>query len=411
MKIWSYPGIYPFPENGDLTTGIFIHKQNIALKNLGVEVNVLQTRDWYPIWPFFNFFSDWKKGQLENRPKHRVLDGINIYHPTVFSPKPSRIFRKPHGELVIDSIVNFLKKRGVQKGRDFILAQWLIPDGYIATIVAKRLGIQVAVEMQGDDIQVWPFNSTVHMEQAIWTLENADLLFGCSDFLGNEAKKLFGKPLDVHTIYTGIDVNKFKPANSVEERNMLRKKIGIQENEIAILNVGSSIARKGWNELFQSVSELNRSFTNIKILAASGGLKEFELSDIAKKFGIEENLIDLGIIPNHQLPSLYQSCDIFCLPSYWEGLANVLCEALSSGCAVVTTAVSGHTEVVVSGVNGELVPPKNVLELTEALRRVIYSSKLRESYGIEARKIAVEKIRSHEDNAQKIITHFKNISQ
>ena len=213
LRIWSFPGIYPFPENGDYSSGIFIHKQNLALTNLGYEVNVILPRDWFPMWPFRLLFSDWKRSYIDRKPETRILDGIKIYHPSVFSPKPSRIFNKPHREYVIDAVCNFLTAQGVRKGKDVILAQWLIPDGYIAVKIAQRLGIQVAVEMQGDDIQVWPFNSDTHKEHALWTLENADLMFGCSDFLGKEAQKLYQKPLTVHTIYTGIDTDKFKPAS------------------------------------------------------------------------------------------------------------------------------------------------------------------------------------------------------
>ncbi len=409
MRIWSYPGIYPFPEKGDHTTGIFIHKQNLALKALGADVSVIQTRDWYPIWPFYNLLADWKRNQKKVRPAKRELDGIKIFHPLVIAPKPSRLFNKPHGELVVDAICSFLEKQGVKKGQDFILAQWLIPDGYHAVLAAQRLGIQVAVEMQGDDIQVWPHHSPTHLTQAKWVLENADLMLGCSDFLGNEAKKLYIKPLTVHTIYTGIDPEKFKPLNDERERAILRKSLGLNDNDIAILNVGSAIARKGWNELFESVSSLKENFPNVKILAASGGLSEFKLSELAQKYNVEANLIDLGSVPNNRLPSLYQACDIFCLPSYWEGLANVLCEALASGCAVVTTAVSGHPEVVFPGENGELVTPKNVTELTSALRKVIESPALKQKYQHNARKTALDKIQSHEANAQKIIDLFNQL--
>lgn len=409
MRIWSLPGIYPFPEKGDYSSGIFIHKQNLALAKLGIEVNVIQTRDWYPVWPFRLMFADWQRNYADKKPKERLLDGIKVFHPVVFTPKPSRIFNRPHREFQIDAICNFLKKQGVKPGKDVILAQWLIPDGFMGVIIAKRLGIHVAVEMQGDDIQVWPHDSPAHLRDSLWTLENADLMLGCSDFLCNEAKKLYQKPLEAHTIYTGIDTDKFKPLSSSQERESLRADLGVAPDQIAILNVGSSIARKGWNELFQAVATLKVSFPNIKIVAASGGLKEFTLPELAKKYHVEDNLIDLGNIPNHQLPALYQAADIFCLPSYWEGLANVLCEAMSSGCAIVTTAVSGHPEVVFPGINGELVEPKNVEQLTEALRKLVNSKELRASYGAEARKTAISKIKSHDENAIKLFSLLKEI--
>jgi len=409
IRVWSIPGIYPYPEKKDYTSGIFIHKQNLALKELGADVNVIQPRSWFPVWPFYHLFNDWKRNKENARPSKRIIDQINVYHPWVVSPKPSRLFKKPYNQLVVDSIVKFLTKQGVRKGKDVIMAQWLIPDGYFAVQAAKRLGIGCAVEMQGDDIQIWPFQSDIHKAHALYVLENANLMLGCSDFLCNEGKKLFNKSIDIHTIYTGIDLTKFKPVSSTEERTVLRKKYGINKDDIAILNVGSAIARKGWFELFAAVSFLVKDNPSIKIIAASGGLKEFDLDEKAKEFGIENNLVNLGSIPNNELNGLYQACDIFCLPSHWEGLANVLCEAMSSGCAVITTAVSGHPEVVTSGVNGELVPPKRADLLKEVLEKVISSEELRKKYGINARKIAEEKIRSHEANAKKLLDLLSKI--
>jgi teichuronic acid biosynthesis glycosyltransferase TuaC len=240
-------------------------------------------------------------------------------------------------------------------------------------------------------------------------LENADLVSGCSDFLGKEAKKLYKNPIDIHTIYTGIDIHKFKPLDDAPSKNRLRKQYNIAENDLVVLNVGSAIQRKGWLELFESVAKLKLKYPNIKILAASGGLQDFKLSDKAKEFGVADHLIDLGQVKNENLLALYQLCDIFVLPSYWEGLANVLCEAMSCGCAVVTSAVAGHPEVVQSGVNGLLIEPKSVDSLTSALDQMMASADLRKSFGSEARKTAETKIMSHEENAQRLMKLFEAI--
>lgn len=409
MKIWSYPGIYPYPEGNDLTTGIFIHKQNLAIKQLGYDIEVVQPWDEAPIWPFYKLFKDWGSYHERQRPDVRFLEGIKVHHPKVFVPKPSRVFKKPHHHYLLNTLESFLRSRGLKKGKDIIHAQWLIPDGHIAVQLGKRLGIPVSVEMQGDDIVVWPHNSETHLKHALWTLQNADLVSGCSDFLCNEAKKLYKNPINTHTIYTGIDVHKFKPLEDSQLKSRLRQQYNIAENDIVVLNVGSPIQRKGWLELFESVANLKLKYPNIKILAASGGLQDFKLIDKAKEFGVADRLIDLGQVKNENLLALYQLCDIFALPSYWEGLANVLCEAMSCGCAVVTSAVAGHPEVVQNGINGLLIEPRSVSSLTSALDQMMASSELRERFGREARKTAETKIMSHEANAQRLIKLFETI--
>ncbi|MFQ3574916.1 MAG: glycosyltransferase family 4 protein [Cytophagales bacterium] len=408
MRIWSYPGIYPFPEGNDHTTGIFIHKQNLALKKIGADIVVVQPWNWAPAWPLSKLFAEWGEMRRNPRPKKRILDGLEVFHPQVFTPRPSRFFGKPYDFYLLNTLERFFNEMGFNPKKDVIHAQWLIPDGHFATLLAKRLGAKCSVEMQGDDIQIWPHNSKQHLDNALWTLENSDLVLGCSDFLCNEAQKLFNKRLETHTIYTGIDLEKFKPC-AESDKSEIRKKLGLKDEDFLILNVGSSIARKGWLELFQAVGMLKQKHPNLKILAASGGLSEFKLYEKAREFGILENLIDLGQVPNQELSKLYHACDIFCLPSYWEGLANVLCEAMASGCAVVTTAVSGHPEVVVSGYSGELVQAKSVESLTSALEKLIENPMLRNELGKNARKMAETKIMSHEDNAKKLLSLFEKL--
>lgn len=85
---------------------------------------------------------------------------------------------------------------------------------------------------------------------------------------------------------------------------------------------------------------------------------------------------------------------IVCLPSYREGLPKVLLEALASGRPVVTTNVTGCREVVADGVNGLLVPARDVASLMLALRRLIDDPALRMCFGRAGRERAVSEFSS-----------------
>ncbi|MFN8437135.1 MAG: glycosyltransferase family 4 protein [Cytophagales bacterium] len=409
MKIWSFPGIYPYPEGNDLTTGIFNHKQSVALKNIGVNVEVVQPWNVAPIWPINQLFPDWKKYASNTRPDVRTLDGIKINHPKIFTPKPSRVFKKPYEYYLLNKLEQFFKAKGVNPEKDLIHAQWLIPDGRIAVLLAKRLNLKCVVELNGDDVIVWPHKSEIHKNHALFVLENADYIIGCSQYLCDQAEILFGKKLFSKAIYKGVNTSHFIPFQESTELIKVRAKYNLHTNDFVILNVGSPIQRKGWLELFQAVSMLKVDFPQIKILAASGGIQDFKLIDKAREYGVEDNLVDLGQVKNENLLELYQLCDVFALPSYWEGLANVLCEAMSCGCAVVTTAVAGHPEVIENGVNGFLIAPKDVNALKKSLQNLIENPKLKQDFGQNARQTALNKIQSHEANAQKLQKLFQGV--
>ena len=80
------------------------------------------------------------------------------------------------------------------------------------------------------------------------------------------------------------------------------------------------------------------------------------------------------------MPAVYASATIVCLPSYREGLPRVLLEAAACTRAVVTTDAPGCRECVQPGVNGWLVPVRDAVVLTNALREALSDAALRQTY-------------------------------
>ena len=71
------------------------------------------------------------------------------------------------------------------------------------------------------------------------------------------------------------------------------------------------------------------------------------------------------------VPALLAGCDVFCLPSFAEGLPLVVLEAMAQERPVVATAVGGTPEAVVNGETGLLVPPGDVGALAAALAALL----------------------------------------
>lgn len=89
------------------------------------------------------------------------------------------------------------------------------------------------------------------------------------------------------------------------------------------------------------------------------------------------------------MPSLYSSASIVCLPSYREGMPKVLLEAAAAGCAIVTTDIAGCREAIRPGISGDLVPPRDASALAEALQSLINDPDRREHYGRAGRDLAI----------------------
>lgn len=90
---------------------------------------------------------------------------------------------------------------------------------------------------------------------------------------------------------------------------------------------------------------------------------------------------------------------VFVLPSYREGVPRSTQEAMAMGRPVITTDAPGCRETVVDGVNGFLVPPRDVDALVAAMRRFIEEPHLIERMGRESRRLAEERFDVRQSNA------------
>ena len=95
-----------------------------------------------------------------------------------------------------------------------------------------------------------------------------------------------------------------------------------------------------------------------------------------------------GWVPRESIVHRYHGADVFVLPSFGEGMPNVVLEAMSCGLPVVATAVAGSAELVRDGVNGLLVPPADVPALSQALARLVGDASMRKSMGKQSRLLA-----------------------
>ncbi len=150
--------------------------------------------------------------------------------------------------------------------------------------------------------------------------------------------------------------------------------------------------QKGFDTLIRSYSKIRTSW---KLYIAGEGNERKHLEEMIKKYSLEDRVILLGRIEN--IFDWYKMASIFVLSSRKEGFGNVLIEAMSMGCAVVSfDCPYGPGEIIEDGVNGILVEDQNEEKLREALERLIDDAELRHRLGEEAKKArenySIEKI-------------------
>ena len=166
-------------------------------------------------------------------------------------------------------------------------------------------------------------------------LNNADFVFSVSNTVTNQFKQLIKKKSHFKKYYSWVDINRFKPMNKKDARNIA----GI-EDYFTILFVGRLISIKGVALLIDIAKELKYAQF---VFIGTGPLDNF----LIKSSEIISNVNFLGKIHNMDMPVYYNSADILCFPSlYEEGLGRVSMEAVACGIPVVASNLGGISETV-----------------------------------------------------------------
>jgi glycosyltransferase involved in cell wall biosynthesis len=104
-------------------------------------------------------------------------------------------------------------------------------------------------------------------------------------------------------------------------------------------------------------------------LVAGEGPERGRLERRAAELGLDTRVLFLG--HRQDIPDLLAACDVFVLPSLFEGLALSILEAMAAGKPVIATAIEGTSEVIRDGENGLLIPPTDPTALASAVRQIL----------------------------------------
>jgi len=150
-----------------------------------------------------------------------------------------------------------------------------------------------------------------------------------------------------------------------------------------ILFSGTWIARKGIHQIVEAFVALAARHPSIQlgILGAGVSLARV-LSDFPES--LHPRIIVFPALSHADCAEVLLDCDIFILPSLFEGTPLSLIEAMSTGIPVITSAICGMKDVVEDGVNGLLVAPGDSKQIVSSVELVMADSNLRERLGRRA---------------------------
>src|SRR5699024_10670628 len=191
-------------------------------------------------------------------------------------------------------------------------------------------------------------------------------------------------------ISNGVDVqDKFNSANMEKNRlDNYKKEFNIHENDVVVSFIGRLVRAKGILDLLEGFNQIEQK--NIKLLViggASSSERDQQTVSLLEEYKTNPNILFTGY--RSDIPELLAISDVFCLPSYREGMPRSIIEAMAMECAIVATNIRGSREEVDHGVNGYLVGLNDPSALANSFERLADDKRLLRSFQEEARKKAV----------------------
>ena len=181
---------------------------------------------------------------------------------------------------------------------------------------------------------------------------------GVRDF-SRDVAKLRSEQLEV--IPNGIDVTP-----SIQQAGIPQIELGVPPRAHIAIFIGRLDIQKGIPDLLAAAELVLPHCPNWHLLIAGDGpLRGWLLQQMTSRPALASNIHWLGM--RNDIPALLQTADVLVLPSLWEGMPNVVLEAMAANRPVIATSVEGTNELVVPGETGWLVPPNNPGSLARAL--------------------------------------------
>ncbi|MEP6898311.1 MAG: glycosyltransferase family 4 protein, partial [Rhodanobacter sp.] len=274
---------------------------------------------------------------------------------------PPRFGRSLHPLTWAVSLLLQRWKKLRSSGYDVLLLSWAYPDAVAAGWLARRLGIPYVVKVHGSDLNVQA-NFPLRRAQIRSALRPAGAVVAVSRALADKAVAIGADPARVHTIYNGVDSERFAPGVKGEARTRL----GLHAGAPLLLYVGNLKSSKGCVDLLKAFPALLAAQPDARLVFVGSGASRAELLERAATSGCAERVTLIGAVAHESLGDWFRAADLLCLPSHNEGVPNVVLEAMACGTPVVATRVGGIPEVLPEYA-GILVPVQDQPALEAAL--------------------------------------------
>ena len=257
----------------------------------------------------------------------------------------------------------------------------------------------------------WRWSMTVHGPTEFFAVRQfnlaakvaaADLVVCISNFCRSQLMA-FVEPehwAKLQIVHCGVDL----------ERYAFRRRERSSGEPLRVLSVGRLVPEKGQALLIDATERLMRTGRSVTLTLVGDGPDRARLEAAAEAAGVTGIVRFTGPLGQDELPAVFADHDVFCLPSFAEGVPVVFMEAMATGLPVIATRIAGIPELIDDGVTGRLVAPGSSGEVFHALEALIADGSMGLAWG-EAARLKVEAEFDADQCAERLLGIFIDLER
>ncbi|MGQ4810195.1 D-inositol-3-phosphate glycosyltransferase [Candidatus Entotheonellaceae bacterium PAL068K] len=321
-----------------------------------------------------------------------IPPGLSIHYRLIADPRCS--------ESAVDALGHWMQALHERDPIEVILAYFVYPAGYLATMLGEILEVPVVCSCRGNDISKDMF---IAPQSIATVLQRSTRLIFVSPSLLHMADALVPCQAKATVIANAVDGRIFRPVEASTREG---------RGPVTLGTSGILRWKKGIDVFLPLVRQLCADQA-LHVLVAGYGLDTMvdrQIAAFLESSGLPGRVEIRGFVPHQHMASVLQCLDLYVSTSYQEGMPNGVLEAMSMGLPVVATDADGTAELVVDGVTGYLCRMGDLETLVRRCQTLIGCPALRRRLGNAGRQRVLQRFHPHREAAA-VVTVLRQACQ
>jgi teichuronic acid biosynthesis glycosyltransferase TuaC len=366
-----------YPRADDPVSGIWAHRQAMAVRDLGAEVRVLVLHRPLPPLAAVRSLDVGALARAVRQPPRAVIDGIDVRYVRYVSP-PRPWSYGSWGLWAAPALAVALRRLRREFPFELVHAHYAVPAGDAVRRVTPSLPLVVSVH--GGDVYATS-SGTVGARAVRSTLAHARLVLANSAGTARRCAEHGARTTRV--VHLGAEV----PGASSPPAAPIPPPASSPSPAPAptLLTVGHLVARKRHADVIAALARLGPRYPDLRYVIVGDGPERERLRGLARSLGVADRVELRGQLPPEQVASCGREATMFVLPSVDEAFGVAYVEAMAAGVpAIGCRGEDGPEEIAAAGGGMVLVPCGDVEALAAQIDALLRDPGRRGALGREA---------------------------